>query len=441
MVKEKGERKMKTKLLALVVMTLLALSVFAVVPAFSFVPTERTVLYIDPEEKTLTGPCTESRTFEADVIIYNVKDLYAWELLIYYDSTYLNLTDWQVKVPPGWGPADYQILYNDYNIPPGGGTFKNLHIAVTRLGLVPGFNGTCSLVHLVFHVEYEPCWPEKITTYIDFWLPMTKLSNACGGAIVPDEIHNSTIKLVSSQPNVEVLFSDTFDLTKNETQGWINKQVITAYVWLSNVTKLWEVRVQIKWNTTLLALDYQQITINEEKFPQPWVKLDMTITPGASPSILDKLDFTIARPNETEKYLKGTFWLLKLDFKVNCVMNTTGTEYIPKTTTKTGVPIPVDTWIEPVDGYMKMGADTIYTPSAPMYNYTLSKSRYYFTPIPYDFDQSGHVGVEDITIILYNYGKPDTPFDFNKNGVVDIYDVVKVAKAYCTSTPPPIPKP
>jgi hypothetical protein len=229
---------------------------------------------------------------------------------------------------------------------------------------------------------------------------------------------------------VEVLFSDTFDLTKNETQGWIKKQVITAYVWLSNVTKLWDVKVKIKWNTTLLDLDYQQITINEEKFPQPWKTLEMDITHGT----WDYLIVTIGRPHEEEKYIKGTFWLLKLDFKVNCVMNTTGTA------AGTGVPISADTWIEPDDGYMIM-CGTTYTSCDSTHNFTLSKSRYYFTPIPMDFDQSGHVGVEDIKIILKNYAKPDTPFDFDKSGVVDIYDVVKVAKAYCTSTPPPIPKP
>jgi len=431
-VKEKGERKMKTKLFAVVAMVLLAMSVFAVLPAFPY--ETKAVKYIDPEELELTGPCTESYRFDAKVKITNVEDLYAWDISVYWDTVYLRLEGYVIQVPTGWPVDTYSIIINQTDLPVKplpAPSASWLHFAVTRLGNVSGFTGTTTLAILSFHVIYEPLWPETKTTYIQFGTD--SLSSACGKPI--DHITDySTITLISSQPNMEVLFSDTFDLTKNETQGWKKNQVITAYVWLSNVAKLYEVKVKIKWNTTLLYIDEQQITINQEKFPMPWANLTLKITHDT----WDSIEFTIARPDEEEKYLKGTFWLLKLDFKVKCVMNTTNTQCIPLTTTKTGVPIPCDTWIEPVDGYMKMGPNK-YTPSDAMYNYTLSKSRYYFTPIKYDFDQSGHVGVEDIKIILYNYGYFDTAFD--PSGTVDIYDVVKVAKAYCTKVPPPIPKP
>jgi hypothetical protein len=510
---------MKTKIVALAAMLLLVLSI---APVLSFEPPPtKTTKYIDPQNLEFTGPCCESKKFDAFVKIYNVKDLYAWDIWVHWDSKYLELVEYTLLVPPAdpVPPSGYQVLFNESGV-------GWLHFAVTKLELVAGYTGDCTLAKMVFHVVYEPLWPEKITTGI--WFGYEALSTACGEPI-PHETEGSTIILKSSQPNVEVLFSDTFDLTKNKTQGWIKKQVIPAYVWLSNVTKLWEVNVKVGWNPHLLDIDYQQITINEEAFPQPWKILEMDISdtiitsatlhysptgwggwsdkgasklgwvlscivknvgsgqgdyaklikwvPGASVTVgtttytypttpfgyvydasipetgyilqndddsddlqlileyPSALTVKIGRPNEEEKYLKGTFWLLKLDFKVKCVMNTTNTA------SGTGVPIDADTWIQPADGYMKMGATTYYPVPYSPYNFTLSRSRYYFTPIKYDFDQSGHVGVEDIKIILLNYGRCDTPFDFDKSGWVDIYDVVKVAKAYCNKTPPPLPDP
>jgi len=429
-VKEKGERKMKTKLYAVAFVALLALSMFAVLPAFSWEPPEPgkepCVLYIDPQEKKFTGPCCDTREFEAEVKIYNVKDLFAWELAVVWDPTYLNLTDYVIKVPPGWKDTDYLIGFEDLEHD---ATWARLHWAVVGLkDKATNFTGSCALLNMFFDVIYEPLWGDGcITTKIYFsatYPPV--LSTGCGAEIVPDEIHDSTIELNPSQPNMEVLFSNTFDLTKKKAQGWMGtgskKQTITAYVWLSNVTKLYEVKVKIRWNTSLLEIDEQQIFINEEKFPMPWVKLELKITHDTG---LDEIEFTIARPNRTEKYLKGTFWLLKLDFKVKCYNDTYG------------LPVNASTDIKPVDGYMKMDAHT-YTPTGVKYNFTTSYSTYFWTPIFGDFDQNGHVGVEDIMFMFDLYG-PVThgcSFDFDGDDDVDIFDVVPVAKLYCTDKPP-----
>ena len=423
---------MKTKLLALGIIALLALSVFAVVPAFSYTPPPPEypcVLYIEPQEKKFTGPCCDTREFEAEVIIYNVKDLFAWELAVVWDPTYLNLTDYEIKVPSGWKDTDYLIGFEELEHD---ATWARLHWAVVGLaGKATNFTGSCALLNMFFDVIYEPCWPGCITTKIYFSTTYPpKLYTGCGAEIVPDEIHDSTIEINPSQPNMEVLFSDTFDLTKKKAQGWIGtgpkKQTITAYVWLSNVTKLYEVKVKIRWNTSLLEIDEQQIFINEEKFPMPWVKLELKITHDT----WDYIEFTIARPNKEEKYLKGTFWLLKLDFKVKCV------------TDDCELPVNASTDIKPVDGYMMM-CGTKYTPTDPVHNFTTSYSTYFWTPIFGDFDQNGHVGVEDIMFMFDLYG-PVThgcSFDFDGDDDVDIADVLRVAKLYCTDKPPVISDP
>jgi hypothetical protein len=71
----------------------------------------------------------------------------------------------------------------------------------------------------------------------------------------------------------------------------------------------------------------------------------------------------------------------------------------------------------------------------------LSDAKYYWTPIPYDFSQDGHVGKEDILLLLKKYGTTGTTgWDLNGDKVVDIGDVVLVAKAYCNDKPPVLAK-
>jgi hypothetical protein len=431
---------MKTKLYAVAFVALLALSMFAVLPVFSWEPppyippSYANVLYIEPQEETFVGPCTESRRFNATVNIYNVTDLYAWDIYVYWDTTYLELEGWKLNIPAGWAVDTYQVLYNRTETAPS--PFKYYHFAVTRLGLVSGFNGSMVLAELYFHIIIEFCWPDSVTTGIKFSTTYPpKLSNGCGVPI-PYTTHDGTIIIKSSKPNIEILFSkdpEVFNKTDNWAQGWINCTRISAYVWVSNVTKFYGMSLDIYFDPNVLETDIQHIFINEEKFTWPWTKLEMSIHPSGAP-----IQVHIERPNEEEKWLKGTFWMIRIDFHVKCVMNTTNYDYIAPY----GFPINATTTVTSDWALAKLymcGREYKYT--NPTYNLDISWSTYYWTPIPYDFDQNGHVGISDILIILKYYGKPDTPFDLDKSGTVDIYDVVKVAKAYCTKTPPKITNP
>jgi len=424
-VKEKGGEKLKHKLFAVAALTVLMLAL----PAFSFEPPPEGIppcyIYITPQELKLTGPCVESHTFEAEVSVWDIRMLYAWDIAVYWDTTYLNLTDYEIKVPPGWGVDDYQVLID--KVENGLDPYKRLHFAVTYVGTYPeglGFNGSCPLLNMFFHVIYEPCWPDCKETGIWFSgvFPPT-LSTGCGHEIICEE-HESTIWLNPGRPNMEVLFSDTFDLEAKKAQGWYEDQVITAYVWVSNATKLYDIHFKLWWNTELIHVDLQQITINEEAFPMPWNYLHQEI----GEDTWDYLWFEIARPC-TKPPLKGTFWIVKLDFKVSCV---------------------TDEWLNPINAScpIELGPNPEYTYLSTLcreYNaengLVLSDADYYWTPIPMDFDQNGHVGVEDIMWIMDYYGMSDTSYDLNDDGVVDIYDVVMVSKAYCHSTPPVLADP
>lgn len=410
---------MKTKFFAVVIIALLAL---AIIPVFSYGPMEETVLFIDPQEIKFTGPCTESQTFEGHVMIWNVEDLYAWDITITWDTTYINITEYHIKTLDF--PVDgYKILIDDY-------TSGQLHFAVTRLGNVSGYDGSdvyTALLNFVVHIEYEPCWPGCLWTLIvidDY--DLSSDGKIPPDPIIPDLVEYGNVTINPSKPNMEILFSDEFDLTAKYAQGWYEKQVITAYVWVSNATKLYGIMANITWDLDLLEIDLQQITINEEAFPQPWEFLvqDLCACSG-------DFYFEIWRPEEKAP-LKGTFWILKMDFKVKCY------------TDIYGIPIEADTDIAFDDYYTGLYmCDHWYWGDEPDM-LDLSIVTYYWTPIPFDFSQNGHVGVEDIMIILDEYGEAfpaGEGFDFaNDDGVVDIYDIVVVAKHYCNDEPPEMPE-
>jgi len=272
-----------------------------------------------------------------------------------------------------------------------------------------------------------------------------KLSTGCGEEIDCDT-HPGKVTLNPSKMNIEVFFTDVWPGPKYSAawnaskvaQGWSKGQVITAYVWISNATKLYDIDFLLRWNTTLLKVDLQQITINDEAFPMPWSYLSQCVGEDGTS---DYFRFIIERPHlPTKPPIKGTFWIVKLDFKVKCVTNGT----YPGTDHKNDYPVPASTdiWI----------GRAIFSTCCGPYDSRLSQidvsdAKYFWTPIPYDFDQNGHVGVEDILWIFAHYGDTSPPCSYDisgplgtPDGVVDIYDVVIVSKAYCNSTPPDMPE-
>jgi hypothetical protein len=415
---------MKMKLFALAVSLLLLLSAVSV-PAFSYTPPppgqQGAVDSIEPQSLNFTGPCCDTRNFTVDDVIFYAKDLWAWDVKISWDTTYINITTWTLHVPTDWPVDGYVILFNElYNA---GAPRLGLHFAITGLaGKATNFTGTMSLATMNFKVLYEPCWPVTITTNIT--VDKKDLSTGCGAPIPVDYNHPCVIRLISSKPNIEVLFSDKFDLTKKAAQGWKKDQVITAYIWVSNATKLHDIKLTVLWAEWPFKIDIQQVTINAEAFPMPWAKLEQAFGMHAG---WHAFTFYIERPEE-KPGLKGTFWIIKMDFKVLCYTDVYG---IPINNT---TPIFLERGYP--DTYLSMCCGIYDDPT----ELTLSDAKYYWTPIRYDFSQDGHVGKEDIALIMKHYGATDTSWDLNGDNIVDIFDVVKVAKAYCNDKPPVLAK-
>jgi len=429
---------MKTKLFAVAILTLMLLSI---VPAFSFEPDpEKCVLWIAPQNLKIEGPCTESQSFAGSVNVYQIVDLWAWDICIKWDESYINMTSHTLNIPAEFGTF-YEVLedkiYKDGAGALAGKFIFYLRVIVTAKAGAANFTGGMSLIDFEMHVEYEPCWEPDgagcVTADIVF-RGAQKLSTGCGDPI-DCEIHEGKVSLNPAKPNIEVFFTDVWPgpplsaawNASKVAQGWFEDQVISAYVWISNATKLYDIEFILIWNTSLLHVDLQQITINEEAFPMPWSHLDQEVYELGEEPYWDAFCFYIERDHDKPP-IKGTFWIVKLDFKVSCVRNSTD-----------DFPIPWDTCIGIFWASLSTSCELPYDSCHPEY-LDVSHAKYFWTPIAYDFDQNGHVGVEDILWIMDYYGDTDTSYDLNKDGIVDIYDIVLVSKAYCNSTPPEMPE-
>jgi hypothetical protein len=375
-------------------------------------------------------------------VLYNVAandmNLYAWDFLIRWESAILELVDHELLVPPGWVEGvDYVVLFDEVIED----TWNKLHIGVTKIGNSTGFvDDRIELVWMEFHILVEPAWHSGcIETDLEFWDVDLVMWTAECGAPMDCITEDAPVDINPARPNMEITFSPDSPVEEKEAQGWINNTVVTAYLWVSNVTKLFDIGCGIWWNPDLLRIDIQQIYINEETFPPPWSFLILEVYPGY-------IEFCIERPCEKPP-LKGTFWVLQMDFKVKCYED------------MDGVPIPGDTVIGfewaglsfkdgefmyyymPGDDPAGSGLDGFDT----CYCLKISTAHYWWTPIPGDFNQDGHVGVDDILIMAEHYGM-DGSWDMTgpagtSDGYVDIYDIIWVAKRYCNNTPPPIPEP
>jgi hypothetical protein len=434
---------MKYKLFVLAALAILLISI---VPAFGWEPPlppspPPIVAFIDPQEGyTFTAPCCTTKYFNATVVLVNTNsnkyNVYAWDFWVGWDQTYVELVDHKLKFPAGWvDGVDYTVLFDKVDLttwaPQGW-----LHVGVTKLGNATGFLGDyLVLAWLRFHVVYEPVWHlGAIHTGIDLWdtghFEVVNWTTACGVMYHPDIVEDMPVDLFPSRPNMEITFNSTSPVDTKKAQGYVNMSVVTAYLWISNVTKLYDIIAVICWNPNYLELDIQQVTINAEEFKPPWTRLEFEVDTDSG-----QINFMIVRPCEKDPIKSVAFWILKMDFKVKCVETN-------------GMPIDAHTAITIAAAQLSFkdeeGYEWGYNPGNDQMGQgcnciKISNADYYFTPIPGDFNQNGHVGIEDVKEMADHYGEQGTNWDKTGDGLVDIMDIVWVAKRYCNRTPPPMP--
>jgi hypothetical protein len=90
----------------------------------------------------------KDESFDVDVRVNDVLDLYGWEFKLYWNSTLLNCTDAQVSIPAIWENTTFEYgsgLENSYN-DSSGRYFK----ALTPTDPAPSFNGSMTIAKLTF---------------------------------------------------------------------------------------------------------------------------------------------------------------------------------------------------------------------------------------------------------------------------------------------------
>jgi parallel beta-helix repeat protein len=140
-----------------------------------YTPYTTTILYIDPPTIDKQA-IEESTTFEVEVVIANVTDLYGFDLKLTWNDTLLDLAavEYQTNLDQIWSNWD------DAKNETGAGWYR----LVAHETKENGFTGDATLINLTFHIKYGPCYIEEnyqLSTLIHFAL--LKLSDPNSTAI------------------------------------------------------------------------------------------------------------------------------------------------------------------------------------------------------------------------------------------------------------------
>jgi len=135
-----------------------------------YTPYTTTILYINPPsiDKQAIEECS---TFEVEVVIADVTDLYGFDLKLAWNDTLLNLTavEYQTNLGQIW--TDWDVAKNETGV----GWYR---LVAHERTAENGYTGDTTLINLTFHIKYGPCYIEEdyqLSTLIHFAL--VKLSN------------------------------------------------------------------------------------------------------------------------------------------------------------------------------------------------------------------------------------------------------------------------
>lgn len=353
--------------------------------------TGQSTVYVEPAliEKTLSDV---GSTFEVNISVQNVIDLFGFDFNVTWDSTLLTLVgaEYQNELNSIWGSGNWAMIKNES----GSGWYKLVATSTSS-----SFDGTHPMVRLTFRVEYSESVKE---TPIHF--DTHKLSNSHYTAIL-HLASDGTYTMQGSKPRLDLdptdntcrIYNETFSFKVNLTSG-------------ANINGF---RFEIHFNSTLL--DYSSITWNA------W---------GSGTTNADENN-GILTGSTSGSEMNGTRTLITVKFRVafyhiwrsspNWTNNLTDTIFIQEANLSiSGVP---DL------RYERGGINQITV--GPDFAYT-------FSPIPGDVNNDGTVDLYDLRAEAYYFGvKQGDPgwsaastYDLDDNGIIDIFDLRTIAANY-----------
>jgi len=349
-------------------------------------------LYVSPPlvEKELGDV---GSTFNVDVKLEDVKDMWGFDFKLGWDSNLLALVgvEYNTALNAVWG-SDNWLVAADNN---GSGFYQLAAVSMSY-----GFNTTEShtLATLTFRVE-DPHSNSPAQTLIHF--VTHKLSNSQYQPI-DNVAEDGTYRMTEGE-------RPTLNMTPTAKTCRKYNETFTVAITVSAAYNVTDFEFELHYNTTLLnyagvtwnAWDSGTITVNESSGYITGITSGLAIS-GAQTLVTIEFNATYYRVWKDENMVSG--WK----------NNQTGTILIQwANLSYTGSP-DLDYVRSGSLNQINVGPDFAYT----------------FSPIRGDIDNNGVVDVFDIRSVAYYYDQANATYDLNGDGIIDIFDLVLIASNF-----------
>jgi hypothetical protein len=356
----------------------------------------RAKLSVDPSltEKT---PGEVGTTFDTNISVSNVTDLFGFEFNLTWDKNLIKLVgvDYQNPLDGIWGSGNWVMVKNDT----ASGWYRLVAVSTSS-----GFTTTTDrpIAKLTFRVETFYNW--KAQTNLHF--AVVKLSNSQANPISTDAI-DGTYTIEAQKP--------LLDMVPNDVVCRKYAERFNVSVSIDNALGVKDCAFEINYNTTLLAYVANSVV---------WGDLGTGVVDVNETAGVITGSVTALTP------ISGRHWLFNLTFQ-DALRRIWRNETL------------VPGWRNDQNGrvwfhwanlsylnhadlqYEEGGADQII----------ITELQYVFSPIQGDVNNDGEVDVFDLrTVACYYDSNPSRPdwveaskYDLNGDNVIDIYDLAAVA--------------
>jgi hypothetical protein len=348
----------------------------------SWVPAK---LYINPPllEK---GPSDIGTTFNLNVTVQNVRDLWSFDFNLTWNNTLLTLVsvDYSTTLDNMWGPSKWSLANETYGV-----SYYQLAAASTS----DSFNntGSTSLATLEFKVEIS-----NIASQTPIHFDAHKLTDSQSRPII-HSTEDGTYRIAGKTPTLEM--NPAFKTCRkcNET--------FTIKINVSDAGNVKDFSFGIFYNSTLL--DYANIAWNA------WSSGSVTI---------DEVNGNITG-STSGSAISGNLTLVAIEFSAKY-------HHIWKD---------LAGWTNNLTGTICLQWANLSYPGAPDLRYEKGRLNeisvgpdvvYTFSPIKGDVNNDGHVDLFDIRTVAAFYDTVNPDYNLTGDSIVDIYDLVIIGSNF-----------
>lgn len=353
----------------------------------------RAKLSVNPSLIEMT-PTDTGTTFDINVGVSNVTDLFGFEFNLTWDNNLIELVnvDYGNPLDAVWGSGNWIMVKNET----GAGWYR-----LVAVSIVSGFTTTTerSLATLTIRVEAFSNWNTECSLHF----VVVKLSNSLANPI-PADLADGVYRMEAQKPLLGI-FPENAVCRKYAER-------FNATVDIDFAIDVKDFTFEIYYNTTMLAYVADSVV---------WGDL------GTGVLVANETSGSITGSVSSLTSLSGSHWLMNLTFEDALRWVWRDETLIPTwTNNQTG-----RVWFHAANlsyvghsdlQYQEGGADQIL----------VTELHYVFSPIQGDTDNNGQVNVFDLRIIGYYYDVKSSDlqwnvaskYDLNGDNIIDLYDLV-----------------